>query len=258
MFDFFESQGILFFMAIFVRKSEKFVINVYEYCDNIIYISRVNFKEERHMKISRKIIVLLIVCLIITVEASTDFFQTTLTVEAHSGRTDSSGGHKDIQNKSGLGSYHYHHGYPAHLHTNGVCPYADLTTTTNSNASSSGANNSINDKTTVTTQSSGNITTTTKQSITISDTSYDNVAFNASYYASKHEDVYKTLGDNAKALYDHFITSGIYEGRQSSAQFNIFVYKNNNQDLVDAFGDDLIKYYNHFIEYGVNEDRVSK
>lgn len=44
---------------------------------------------------------------------------------AHSGRTDSSGGHKDNKNKSGLGSYHYHcGGYPAHLHTGGVCPYS--------------------------------------------------------------------------------------------------------------------------------------
>lgn len=38
-------------------------------------------------------------------------------VYAHSGRTDSSGGHKDNKNKSGLGSYHYHcGGYPAYLH----------------------------------------------------------------------------------------------------------------------------------------------
>ena len=43
---------------------------------------------------------------------------------AHSGRTDSRGGHKDNKNASGLGNYHYHcGGYPAHLHTNGVCPY---------------------------------------------------------------------------------------------------------------------------------------
>lgn len=42
---------------------------------------------------------------------------------AHSGRTDSSGGHHDYRNRSGLGGYHYHHGYPAHLHRGGVCPY---------------------------------------------------------------------------------------------------------------------------------------
>lgn len=45
------------------------------------------------------------------------------TVSAHSGRTDSSGGHHDYKNVSGLGSYHYHHGYEAHLHPNGICPY---------------------------------------------------------------------------------------------------------------------------------------
>ena len=38
---------------------------------------------------------------------------------AHSGGTDSSGGHYDHS----TGEYHYHHGYPAHQHTGGVCPY---------------------------------------------------------------------------------------------------------------------------------------
>ncbi len=50
-----------------------------------------------------------------------------ITSFAHSGRTDSSGGHRDNQNKSGLGSYHYHcGGYPAHLHNGGYCPYTDV------------------------------------------------------------------------------------------------------------------------------------
>jgi len=53
---------------------------------------------------------------------------------AHSGRTDSSGGHKDNQNKSGLGYYHYHHGYGPHLHTDGVCPYSVSTTPQSSTA----------------------------------------------------------------------------------------------------------------------------
>ena len=38
---------------------------------------------------------------------------------AHPGRTDASGGHWDRS----TGEYHYHHGYPAHQHTNGICPY---------------------------------------------------------------------------------------------------------------------------------------
>lgn len=46
-------------------------------------------------------------------------------VFAHSGRTDSQGGHHDYKNVSGLGDYHYHcGGNPPHLHPNGVCPYS--------------------------------------------------------------------------------------------------------------------------------------
>lgn len=59
-------------------------------------------------------------------------------VYGHSGRTDSNGGHKDNKNKSGLGSYHYHcGGYPAHLHTNGVCPYSSSSSSKSSTSSSS-------------------------------------------------------------------------------------------------------------------------
>ena len=57
---------------------------------------------------------------------------------AHSGRTDSSGGHKDNDDKRGLGSYHYHcEGHPAHLHTNGVCPYSSSSSASKSSTSSS-------------------------------------------------------------------------------------------------------------------------
>jgi hypothetical protein len=47
---------------------------------------------------------------------------------AHSGGTDASGGHRDNNNVSGLGSYHYHcGGHPAHLHNGGSCPYGNYT-----------------------------------------------------------------------------------------------------------------------------------
>lgn len=38
---------------------------------------------------------------------------------AHPGRTDANGGHYDHS----TGEYHYHHGYSAHFHIDGVCPY---------------------------------------------------------------------------------------------------------------------------------------
>ena len=57
-------------------------------------------------------------------------YSAAVTAEAHSGRTDARGGHRDNKNKSGLGSYHYHcGGHPAHLHPNGVCPYSGQSST---------------------------------------------------------------------------------------------------------------------------------
>jgi len=48
---------------------------------------------------------------------------TTTSLFSHPAPTDSSGGHRDKENKSGLGRYHYHHGYGPHLHADGKCPY---------------------------------------------------------------------------------------------------------------------------------------
>ena len=50
-------------------------------------------------------------------------------VSAHSGGTDANGGHYQGS------SYHYHHGYPAHQHTNGECPY-DFVDNTKGNSGS--------------------------------------------------------------------------------------------------------------------------
>lgn len=61
-----------------------------------------------------------------------------IVAEAHSGRTDANGGHKDNKNKSGLGSYHYHcGGNPAHLHPDGVCPYSSGASNTSTSSKSS-------------------------------------------------------------------------------------------------------------------------
>lgn len=214
------------------------------------------------MKAFKKFMALFIatICVLTAIPISNN--DTVITVQAHSGRTDANGGHKDNKNVSGLGSYHYHcGGYPAHLHENGVCPYANGVAVTDA-AKTESKTAADTQKSTNTTDANkkdtASVAKTTKQTVTISDTSYDNVAFNATYYANAHADVYETCGNDAKALYNHFIKTGIKEGRQSSAQFWITAYKDNNQDLVDIFGDDLIKYYNHYIECGVNEGRVSK
>lgn len=52
--------------------------------------------------------------------------QTPVCSLAHPGNTDSNGGHYN----SSTGKYHYHHGYPAHQHPDGICPYTDTRSST--------------------------------------------------------------------------------------------------------------------------------
>ena len=63
----------------------------------------------------------------------------TFSAAAHPGRTDAFGGHRDNNNVSGLGPYHYHHGYGPHLHPSDVCPYDFNDATNHSSGGSSGA-----------------------------------------------------------------------------------------------------------------------
>ena len=81
---------------------------------------------------TKRILLSLLVCVALFAFAS-----------AHPGRTDSSGGHYDRS----TGEYHYHHGYPAHQHTNGVCPYDydDKTGQNSGSSSSSVSSNSSSD-----------------------------------------------------------------------------------------------------------------
>lgn len=57
---------------------------------------------------------------------------------AHGGQTDYRGGHTN----HATGDYHYHHGYPAHDHSNGVCPY-DYDDQTDHSSGSSDSGNSL-------------------------------------------------------------------------------------------------------------------
>lgn len=60
-------------------------------------------------------------------------------ITLHPGMTDENGGHYDRS----TGEYHYHHGYPAHQHPNGVCPY-DFDDKTGQNSGMSSGNSDSN------------------------------------------------------------------------------------------------------------------
>ncbi len=110
-----------------------------------------NFFKGR-LKKSKIILVILLILLL----SSTLYpiSESAIVSNAHSGRTDSAGGHKDNKNKSGLGSYHYHcGGNPPHLHDGGVCPY--------------GNNNSVPSETTKSNNEKASITLPKADTITI-------------------------------------------------------------------------------------------
>ena len=75
----------------------------------------------------KKLLVLLIVLLSIT------------PAYAHPGATDYKGGHTDRS----IGEYHYHHGYSAHQHNDGLCPYDFDDKTDRSSGNSSGLSSDI-------------------------------------------------------------------------------------------------------------------
>lgn len=81
--------------------------------------------------------------------------------------------------------------------------------------------------------------------------------YNYQDYLQLNPDLADIFGADQKALFEHFITSGMKEGRQASYSFNLNTYKANNPDLVAAFGSDNVKYYEHYISSGKAERRIA-
>lgn len=136
-----------------------------------------------------------------------------------------------IKNKSGLGSYHYHcGGHPAHLHENGVCPYASYVEE---------AAPAVSPEETVA-EAPENLY----------------MVFDPIYYADHNSDLYEAFGYDTDQLQEHFLTCGMKEGRPGCADFNVAVYKEQNADLAAAYGDDLAAYYTHYMGCGHGEGRI--
>lgn len=113
------------------------------------------------------------------------------TASAHGGRTDANGGHYD----RATGEYHYHHGYSAHQHPGGVCPYSydDQTDHSSSSGSSYSSNNYNNS------YSSGKYS----NSSGLSSSSYNNNSYssNSNTYSKYSEDENTTLSLGGKIKY---------------------------------------------------------
>lgn len=79
--------------------------------------------------------------------------------------------------------------------------------------------------------------------------------FDATYYYNAYPDVAAACGANEEALFNHFVSFGVYEGRSASAAFNPQAYRSHYTDLQEAFGDDMAAYCRHYVTFGRTEGR---
>ncbi|MCM1543221.1 MAG: hypothetical protein NC121_18465 [Blautia sp.] len=79
--------------------------------------------------------------------------------------------------------------------------------------------------------------------------------FDPEYYAEQNPDVVEICGTTEEALYEHYVTYGIREGRNCSEIFNVKLYREHYPDLEEAFGDDWEAYVEHYLTVGVQEGR---
>lgn len=79
--------------------------------------------------------------------------------------------------------------------------------------------------------------------------------FDVSYYYNMNPDVAAACGMDEEALFNHFVTYGVYEGRSASAEFNPQAYRQRYTDLQESFGNDMAAYCRHYVTYGRAEGR---
>lgn len=82
--------------------------------------------------------------------------------------------------------------------------------------------------------------------------------YDYNYYMSKYPDVRVLYSNNEAGALQHFLTTGIAEGRQGCENFNVSIYAQNYADLRASFGGNYKAYYMHYMNYGFAEGRNGK
>ena len=85
---------------------------------------------------------------------------------------------------------------------------------------------------------------------------YFRSVFDPDYYYNQYPDLQEQLGNDSEALFHHFVTIGVREGRLGNAEFNLRAYVLHNRDLLDYYKTDLAAYCKHYMEIGKAEGRT--
>lgn len=85
----------------------------------------------------------------------------------------------------------------------------------------------------------------------------NSAVFNVEYYLNRYPDLAAAFGNDYAAAINHWLTSGIAEGRQGAPGFNSVIYLNRNTDVQAAFGAGNYRAaIEHYIQYGISEGRA--
>lgn len=92
-------------------------------------------------------------------------------------------------------------------------------------------------------------------------TVYNGTDYSAVYdfnsYISKYSDMNRYYADDDIGALEHFVKSGMQEGRTGNDTFNVWIYQAVNDDLRNGYGNNLPQYYRHYISNGKQENRIA-
>ncbi len=82
--------------------------------------------------------------------------------------------------------------------------------------------------------------------------------YNYQYYIEHNPDVYRAFNGDDSAIFGHFLSCGVNEGRRASERFDVVSYRNQWSDLRQVFGwNNLAQYYFHYVAAGAREGRAA-
>ena len=79
--------------------------------------------------------------------------------------------------------------------------------------------------------------------------------YDFNYYTNRYPDIKNAYSNDDVGALQHFITSGMAEGRQGKEAFDVWAYGYSYADLRGTFGNDVPRYYEHYMNFGKNEGR---
>ncbi len=80
---------------------------------------------------------------------------------------------------------------------------------------------------------------------------------NVEEYRKAYPDLENAYGDNWDGYVDHYLTHGLYEGRDEGKLFDPWEYAESYPDVKEAFGDDVNAIIAHYVNHGINEGKTA-